>query len=55
MKIKELIKKLEEVKKVNPNSIVWLTAENSMRDFTGISIDDDSDVRLFIVDSDVEA
>ena len=55
MKIKELIKRLKEVEKTEPNSTVWLTAGGTIYAFTGFRVVDDvCDVELYAAAGDGE-
>ena len=55
MKIKELIKRLEEVEYFEPTAKVYITTEKSTYDFTGFGVDDNRDVEIYVVDGDKEA
>ena len=55
MRVKELIKRLKEVEKIEPNSTVYLTTENNTFDFTGFCVDDVCDVELYVSADDEEA
>lgn len=55
MQVKKLIKLLKEVERIKPDSTVYLTTEKSTYNFTGLGIDDVSDVELFVVVGDKEA
>ena len=55
MRVKELIKRLKEVEKIEPNSTVYLTTEKSTYDFTGLGVDDVCDVELYVAAEDKEA
>lgn len=52
MKIKTLIKKLQEVEKINPKALIYLYYENMAYDFTGFGCDDNNEVELYISSND---
>lgn len=55
MKIKELIRELTEVEKINPEATVYITANAKVFDFSGFSCDDKNNVQLFVSCSDGKA
>ena len=55
MQIKELIKRLKEVEYWEPNAKVYITTEKSTYDFTGLGVDDNRDVELYVAVGDKEA
>ena len=52
MQITELIKRLKEVEKIEPNSTVCLSAEKDTYDFTGFGVDGNHDVKLYVTMED---
>ena len=52
MQIKELIKRLKEVEKLEPNSTVCLVTEKSTYNFTGFAVHDNRDVKLYVTVGD---
>lgn len=55
MQIKELIKRLKEVEKIESNSTVWLKGEKGICHFTGFRVVDDvCDVELYAAAGDEE-
>lgn len=55
MKIDELIQRLQEISMLNPNAIVYIDDQECNYDFTGFSVDDNTDVQLYIVTGDEPA
>ncbi len=55
MKIEDLIQKLQEISMLNPNATVYIDDQEYYYDFTGFSVDDNTDVQLYIVSGDEQA
>lgn len=52
MQIKKLIKLLKEVETIKPDSTVYLATETGAYNFTGLGVDDVSDVELYVAVGD---
>ena len=55
MKASELITKLQEVTKTNPQATIYLETQADYTDFTGFSADDNNDVQLYRAVGDPQA
>ena len=55
MKATELIKKLQEVVKVNPEAIVFFDRYSTNYDFSGFAVDEDNNISIYVVAEDQEA